>query len=44
MNRDAKLKLQIFTSVVELPSDAELLVATELVVEAEWKEILVDAK
>ena len=35
MNRDTKLKLQVFTSVVELPLEAKLLVAAKLVVEAE---------
>ena len=38
MNRDAKLKLQVFTSVAKLPSYAEL------VMDPEEKEILVEAK
>ena len=44
MNRDAKLKLQVFTSVVELPSKAEQLVAAKLVVEAKLNKYLVDAE
>ena len=35
MNRDAKSKLQVFTSVVELPLEVEWLVVVELVVDAE---------
>ena len=44
MSKDEKLKLQVFTSVAELPQDVELLVAAELVVDVEKMKILVDAK
>ena len=37
MIRDAKLKLQVFTSVSELPSEFKLLVAVELVMDSKQR-------
>ena len=42
ISKDAKLKLQVFTSVVKLPKDVESLASTKLVVDA--KLILVDVE
>ena len=44
MSKDAKLKLQVLTSVAELPSEAEQLVVAELVMDAKKREILVEVK
>ena len=44
MNKDAKLKLQVFTSVAKLPYDAKQLVLGELIVDTKLMKILVDVK
>ena len=44
MSKGAKLKLQVFTSVVEFPQNVELLFEDKLVVDVEIKKILVDAE
>ena len=44
MSNDIELKLQVFKSVTELPSEAEQLVATELVVDVKLEKILGDAE